>query len=110
MAGSRASLYLSHLLQPMTDITGDFNHERQSGLRASSAARASPLPHGPLRDTVGGFCFLDYTSHGGSREETNCQGLKDTETGFSGVASAITKKDEIRMHQWPGPCFRLPKR
>ena len=38
-----------------------------------------------------------------TKKETNCQVLKETETGLLGIASAITKKDEIQMYQWPGP-------
>lgn len=52
--------YVSHLPQTMTDITRDFSHEQQSGLLPSTA-RAICLPHGPLEDTAGRFCFLEYT-------------------------------------------------
>lgn len=42
-------------------------------------------------------------------ENTNGQHLKDTETGFLGVASTVTKKDGTGRGQWLGSCFCLPQ-
>lgn len=53
--------YVSHLPQTMTDITRDFSHEQQSGLHPSSTTGIIHLPRGPLEDTAGRFCFLEYT-------------------------------------------------
>lgn len=42
-------------------------------------------------------------------ENTNGQDLKDTETGFLGVTSTITKKDGPGKSQWLGSCVCLPR-
>lgn len=42
-------------------------------------------------------------------ENTNGQHLKDTETGFLGVASTVTKKDGTGKGQRLGACFCLPR-